>query len=163
VPEPKSKRIEVRTYKYDGAAHRSWPAQVQYQDGPLLVLDAEFEQAVEHDLLGRIACGTISTEYYWLDRWYNVFRFAEPAGPLKSFYCNVNVPPVFDGTVLSYIDLDLDVLVKPDLSYQVLDLDEFETNAARYGYPAELRRNAQAALAELIGLIDSRAFPFGVR
>ena len=60
----------------------------------------------------------------------------------------------------SFIDLDIDVLVKPDFSYRVLDLDDFEANASRYGYSAEVQETAHAALAELIRLIETRSFPF---
>ena len=152
--------IEVRVHKYDGTEYRRWPAFLSKRDGPLLVLDAVFDQEIEHDLLGTIASGTVSTEYYWLDRWYNVFRFSDQSRKLQSFYCNVGLPPTFDGHVLSYVDLDVDVLVKPDFSYQVLDLEDFEENARRYDYPLEVRDNARAALAELIRLIETRSFPF---
>ena len=91
-----SEAILVSVRKYDGVEHRRWPAQIARIEGSLLVLDAVFENEIEHDLLGTISSGTISTEYYWLDRWYNVFRFSDPDGRLKNFYSNVNQPPVFD-------------------------------------------------------------------
>lgn len=125
-----------------------------------MVLDAVFEEEIQHHLLGTIPLGTVSTEYYWLDRWYNVFRFSDPDGKLKNFYCNVNAPPQFDGRVLCYIDLDIDVLVAPDLTYSILDIDDFEENANRYPYPEEVQANAGRALAELTDLINSRSFPF---
>jgi protein associated with RNAse G/E len=155
-----NKEIVVRTYKYDGHQHRSWRARVIKDEFPLIVLDARFEEDIEHSLLGKIASGTLSTEYYWLDRWYNVFRFSDPNGGLKSFYCNINLPPTFDGEFLKYVDLDIDVLVQPDLSHQVLDLDDFEAHAKLYSYPAELRDTAHQALAELIKLIEAHSFPF---
>lgn len=146
--------------KYDGREHRRWPARVARFEGSLLVLDAVFDEEIEHDLLGTISSGTISTEYYWLDRWYNVFRFSDADRKLRNFYCNVNQPPQFDGNVLSYIDLDIDVLVAPDLTYKILDVDDFEENARRYGYPDEVQANARQAVAELIELIEARTFPF---
>jgi protein associated with RNAse G/E len=152
--------VIVSVLKYDGLEHRRWPARIARIEGPLLVLDAVFEDEIEHDLLGTISSGTISTEYYWLDRWYNVFRFSDPDGRLKNYYCNVNRPPSFDGHVLSYIDLDIDVLVAPDLTYRVLDVDDFEQNARRYAYQKEVQANAHRALEELTKLIESRAFPF---
>ena len=152
--------IIVSVHKYDGREHRRWPARVAKTDGPLLVLDAVFNEEIQHDLLGTIASGTISTEYYWLDRWYNVFRFSDPDQKLKNFYCNINVPPRFDGRTLSYIDLDIDVLVDPDLTYKILDEDDFEANAKHYPYPEEVQAQAGAALAELIRLIESKSFPF---
>jgi protein associated with RNAse G/E len=155
-----SKSIVVQVHKYDGAEHRRWPAVLVEQRGSLLVLDAVFDEEIEHDLLGTIARGTISTEYYWLDCWYNVFRFGARDGKFQNFYCNVSMPPAFDGRVLSYVDLDIDVLVKPDFSFQVLDREDFADNALRYGYPVEVQEKAHGALAELIGLIESRSFPF---
>lgn len=152
--------VIINVLKYDGSEHRRWPARIAKTVGPLLILDAVFDEEIKHDLLGTIAAGTISTEYYWLDRWYNIFRFSGPDQKLKNFYCNINVPPRFDGRVLSYIDLDIDVLVEPDLTYKILDEDDFEQNAKRYPYPVEVQANARAALADLIGLIESRSFPF---
>ena len=142
--------IVVRVYKYDGREHRTWRARLAQQVGPLIVLDAVFAEEVEHDLLGRIASGTISKEFYWLDRWYNVFRFSD------RFYCNVTEPPSFDGSLLTYVDLDIDVLVEQDFSYRILDLEDFET----YPYPAEVKQTARQAVAELISLVQARSFPF---
>ena len=142
--------IVVRVYKYDGREHRTWRARLAQQVGPLIVLDAVFAEEVEHDLLGRIAAGTISKEFYWLDRWYNVFRFS------GRFYCNVTEPPSFDGSILTYVDLDIDILVEQDFSYQILDLEDFES----YPYPAEVKQKARQAVAELISLVAARSFPF---
>lgn len=152
--------VTVCTYKYDGTEHRRWSAQLSLQQGSLIVLDAKFEEEIQHSLLGTIAPETVSIEYYWLNRWYNIFRFVEPAGELRNFYCNVNVPPVFQKNVLSYIDLDIDILVAPDFSYSILDEDEFAVNAERYNYPTKVRRHSQEALEELLTLIEKRAFPF---
>ena len=152
--------ITVRAHKYDGSEHRSWHANILRQEGSLLVLDATFDKEIKHDLLGTIASGTKSIEYYWLDRWYNIFRFAEPTGELRSYYCNVNVPPEFDGQVLSYVDLDIDILVEPDLSYRIVDLEDFEQNADRFGYSEDVQTKARQALEVLVELIEARSFPF---
>ena len=157
------KSILVQVYKYDGVLHRSWPARLLRRDGSLIVLDAKFPDEVVHDLLGTIAGGTHSLEYYWLDRWYNVFRFALPDGNLRNYYCNVNLPPKFDGKTLSYVDLDLDILVDPDFSYRVLDVEDFERNARQYGYPAQVEANARRAVDELVGMIETRQFPFSAQ
>jgi protein associated with RNAse G/E len=155
-----SPEITIRACKYDGVEHRRWHARLLSHRDSLVVLDARFDRLIEHDLLGTILPGTISVEYYWLDRWYNVFRFHLPTGELRSYYCNVNVPPLFDGRVLSYVDLDIDILVAPDLSYRIVDLDEFEANSERFHYPSEVRAHAHAALDELVALVSARQFPF---
>jgi protein associated with RNAse G/E len=152
--------ITVRTYKYDGAEHRHWRAQLTRQENSLLILNAKFEEEIQHPLLDIIARGTLSIEFYWLDRWYNIFRFHQPSGELRNFYCNINVPPVFHRNVLSYIDLDMDILVAPDLSYSILDEDEFAANVVRFKYPLEVQRKSRQALKQLVTLIESRQFPF---
>jgi protein associated with RNAse G/E len=153
--------ITVKTFKLDGKPHRTWKAELVRQEGPLLVLDGTFASDIEHELLGTIAAGTRSVEYYWMERWYNVFHFSQPNGELRNYYCNISVPPSFDGSILSYVDLDLDILVAPDFSYQTLDVDDFERNCQAYGRSNEIREHAQLASDEVIGMIQARQFPFG--
>ena len=154
--------IFVHSCKHDGRVHRRWPARIERREGPLLVLDAFFAEEVRHTLIGTIEAGTHSTEYFWTDRWYSVFRFQTPAGLLLRFYCNINTPARLDADVLSFVDLDVDVLVEPDFSRTVLDEDEFELHAELYAYPPAYRENVSRALDELLLLIDTRQFPFDI-
>jgi len=154
--------ITVNSCKYDGRVKRSWRVSLKRRAGSLLVVEGVFEDEVNHSLLGRIVAGTLSTEFFWTDRWYSVFRFREPSGTLRNFYCNLNTPPVFEHDTITFVDLDIDVLVAPDYSYRVLDEDEFEAHALKYQYPPDFRRRAHEALAEVISLVERREFPFGV-
>jgi protein associated with RNAse G/E len=146
--------ITVNSRRYDGTIRRSWTCElIEYRD-PAIVLVGEFAFDVNHSDLGHVPTGTISHEYYWLDRWYNIFRFHHPSGELRYFYCNINTPPTFDGEVLDYIDLDLDVLVQPDMTYRILDREDYERNSAKYGYPDEVKLQVESALEELIEVIE---------
>jgi len=156
-----NEQITVRVLKHDGAEYRRWQARFARREESLIVLNAEFDSDVSHNLLGEIKRGTRTVEYYWLDRWYNVFRFLRDDGSTRLFYCNINRPPRLEGNVLSYVDLEIDILAQADLSYQVLDVEEFEMSARRYGYAEEEKTRAQAAVDELISLIQTRQFPFG--
>jgi uncharacterized protein len=155
-------KIFVHSCKHDGRVNRRWPARVSRREGALVVLDAVFEEEVRHPLIGTIEAGTHSTEFFWTDRWYSVFRFQTPDGRLLRFYCNINTPARLADGVLSFVDLDVDVLVNPDYSFTVLDEDEFDLHAELYAYPPAYRDNVRRALDELIHLIDSRQFPFSV-
>lgn len=153
--------IIVQSLKYDGRVHREWRARLVERGASLIVVEGVFEEEVKHPLLGTIARGTVSTEYYWTDRWYSIFRFGEPrGGRLRNYYGNVNRPAEFDGRVLTFVDFDIDVLVAPDYTYRVLDEDEFAAHAARYEYSREVLERVPRALAELIELIERREFPF---
>jgi protein associated with RNAse G/E len=159
-PAVASNEVVVRVLKHDGSEHRRWRGRIAKLEANLLVLEAEFDADVSHHLLGEIKRGTRLIEYYWLDRWYNVFRFLHDDGSTRLYYCNINKPPVFDGRSLTYIDLDLDVIVQPDYSYEVLDLDEFRENSQRYKYSAAEQASAAGAVEELRGMIEARHFPF---
>ena len=151
--------ITVNSRKFDGSIRRTWRCELIEQRGSLLALVGEFDRTVDHPDLGRIEKGTISHEYYWLDRWYSIFRFHEPSGSLRNFYCNINMPPSFSGDVLDFVDLDIDVLVWPDLRYDVLDRDDYETNSTRFGYPKHIIEKVEEALNELLKLIETRDLP----
>jgi len=155
--------IIVRSCKHDGRVNRSWPARVTRREGSLIVLDAFFAEEVRHTLIGTIEAGTLSTEFFWTDRWYSVFRFQTPEGRLLKFYCNINTPPRLSEGTLTFIDLDVDLLVNPDYSSTILDVDEFERHSQIYQYPAAYRVGVQRALDELQHLITERQFPFSLK
>lgn len=156
-------RIKVNSRKYDHSIRKSWTCELLEESDSLLVLSGIFDVDVSHPDLGEIRRGTISREYYWFDRWYNIFRFDEPDGfALRNYYCNYAMPPVFAGGVLDYVDLDIDMIVWPDLRYEVLDRDDFEENAAKYGYTNEIRTRAEQTIEKLKLMIENREFPFNV-
>ena len=151
--------ITVNSRKYDGAIRRSWQCRLTEQTVSRLVLVGNFDSDVDHPDLGLVRKGTISYEYYWLNRWYNVFRFHEPSGGLRNYYFNICMPPAFDGEHLDYVDLDIDLLVQPDLSFVVLDREDFEHNAKALGYPAEVIEKTHETLNELVAMVERRELP----
>jgi len=93
------------------------------------------------------------------DRRYNIFRFHEPDGSFRNYYCNVAKPFTLDGGTLEFVDLDIDVVVWPDGRVEVLDRDDFEENSVKFGYPNDVIEKAEAALIELLSLIDTGSLP----
>lgn len=156
----KESEIIINSRKYDGSIHRSWKAALVEKNANFLSFAGIFDKEVVHSHLGVIRRGTVSYEYYWLDRWYNIFEFHEPEGGLRNFYCNVNLPPKFENNILDYVDLDIDVLVWSDLSYQTLDLDDFAENSLKYNYSEEIIEKALANVEEIKKRIEERQFPF---
>jgi uncharacterized protein len=151
--------ITVNSRKLDGTIRRSWNCELVEDLGSLMTFVGKFDEDVRHPDLGHIKKGTVSYEYYWRDRWYSIFRFHEPSGSLRNFYCNINMPPRFENGVLDYIDLDIDVVVWPDFSYVILDRDDFEQNASLLNYSSEVKEKVEATLNELLELIESRYLP----
>lgn len=154
------KIITINSRKYDGTIDKTWTAKLISRKDNLLTFVGKFENEVRHPHLGVIGRGTISYEFYWLDGWFNVFRFHDSDGSLRNFYCNINTPPKFENNFLNYIDLDIDVLVWKNFSIEILDLDEFEENCKKFNYSAEVKIKAERSLKEIINLIENRDFPF---
>ena len=152
--------VTVNSRKYDLKVRKSWKCRLIERADPLVRLVGEFDSDVSHAGLGSIARGTISEEYYWLDRWYNVFNFSEPDGSFRNFYCNITMPARFENGVLDYVDLDIDVIVWPDGRIETLDEDDFAENSERFGYPGDVRQNALDSLSKLRRFISAGEFPF---
>lgn len=152
--------VTVNSRNFDGSLRRTWNCRLLEHTAEHLLFIGEFEFEVRHSDLGHIRKGTISYEYYPLSQWFSIFRFHEPNGTLRNWYCNINMPPTFDNGVLNYVDLDIDVLIWPDGSHKILDEIEFDLNAERYSYPAEVRRKAVDALTDLEQMISKGELPF---
>lgn len=150
----------INARKFDGSLHRSWSAELVEENDELYVLVGAFDREVDHPELGHIAEGTVSHEFYWKEKWFNIFRFHQPDGTFMFFYCNINLPPVFTGDTLDYVDLDIDLLVRSREDLTVLDEEDFERNRQRFGYGQEILSGASEALGELRRMIDAGAFPF---
>jgi uncharacterized protein len=154
--------IIVRSLKYDGAITRFWPAVIESVDDNTIVLRGVFEQAVQHDGLGDIVAGTVSHEYFWSDHWYNVFRLVRPDGQLHCHYCNIALPARWSERELSFVDLDIDIVVGVDNSVKVLDEDEFEANRKLFGYSADIVAGVRNAVEEVKALVSRLEFPFNL-
>lgn len=154
-----SELFKINSRGFDGSIRRSWSCELIERDESRLVFVGVFEFDVEHPELGSIGRGTTSYEYYWLDRWYNVFAFFEPNGSFRNYYCNINMPPALKDSELDYIDLDLDVVVWPNGSIVTLDRDEYERNSELFGYPCEVKSKAESALDEVLRLANERLLP----
>ncbi len=152
--------VTINSRKYDGSLHRTWKAELVSQNAGLLIFTGVFESDVEHPHLGSIRSGTISQEYYWTGKYFNVFKFHEPTGEFRNYYCNISLLPVFDRSTLDYIDLDVDIVLWSDRRVDILDFDEFLENARGFGYSAETHRIVLKAIGDLSEMIQARAFPF---
>ena len=154
--------ITVRALKYDTTPYRRWAGRVVATTPTSLAMEATFGPEVE----GRtpFLAGDRALEYFYFDRGYNVIAGYAPHGALRACYCNICAPATLhaapEGPELHFVDLDIDVLVRPDGECLVADEDEFARNADRYGYPAEVRRGAREALEALLIAVRERRPPF---
>jgi protein associated with RNAse G/E len=91
-------------------------------------------------------------QYFWPERWYTLSAMYDGRTLLHT-YVFIIQPATFELDGLSYVDLDLRMLVKPDLSYEVLTQAEFEQLAEALNYNEETRIGALMAMDTLINAI----------
>lgn len=90
--------------------------------------------------------------------WLVEFYWDHPQHPV---YVNIGTPPEWHGDRVTQIDLDLDVIRRPDGGVEVVDEDEFLDHQVRYEYPLELVEDARAATDRAVGLLNDHTEPFG--
>lgn len=76
----------------------------------------------------------------------------EPGFPVE-VYVDVVSPAVWDGGVVTMVDLDLDVVRTADGEVLVVDEDEFELHRRVLGYPEDWVARAPAVAAEVAGML----------
>lgn len=155
---PVPKTIRVIGQKYDGSPRDEWPAQLVHQRGTQLRVHvpAGTDEIVRgyHRHVMEIAF----TGFFWTDRWHNVWQLDRTDGVL--FYANVAMPCQFDGDVLRWVDLDIDVVCHSDGSIVVKDEQEFQEHTSLFAYPEDVVESALAARDELLCLARAGEFPF---
>jgi hypothetical protein len=92
-------------------------------------------------------------QFFWPERWYMLSAFYNERNLIHT-YATVIQPALVEPQYLSYVDLGLSVLVKPDLSYEVLTQAEFEQVADLLHYSEETRIGALMALRTLTSSIQ---------
>jgi predicted RNA-binding protein associated with RNAse of E/G family len=71
--------------------------------------------------------GDTFIEWYYSDRWYNVFALYDVSdGHFKGWYCNITRPAHLSDALITADDLALDVFVSPERETLMLDEDEFK-------------------------------------
>ena len=126
------------TYVYEG--------EILSRDEHSITIEAFFDRVDMPFVDTVLRTGDRFVEYYYDDRWYNIFEIHDRDDErLKGWYCNVCKPASFEDGVVAYVDLALDLWVSADGRQHVLDEGEFET----LNLSNELKSGALQGLQEL--------------
>ena len=152
----------ITVHKLDHRGHEkiAYPGEVLERTEQMILLVAHFE-AHDRMALGYVTLtrGDIFVEYFYAERWYNVFAiFDARDSAFKGWYCNLTRPARFEADHIWAADLALDFFVQPDGTEFVLDEDEF----AALRLAESETQTVRAALAELQGLAARREGPFAM-
>jgi len=77
----------------------------------------------------RVPVGTVTIGHFWSDRPYNVYHWVVD-GRTLAYYCNVAADTVISADAVRYLDLAVDVLLRPSGAIEILDEEELPPDLA---------------------------------
>lgn len=150
--------IQIHSYKHNGHIHRVWEETTILKGTQNLVIGGN-DRTVVTEADGRT---WITREpaicYFDSQHWFNVIGMIRTDGIY--YYCNISSPFIVDEEALKYIDYDLDIKVFPDMTFNLLDEDEYERHRVEMKYPDVIDQILKRNVTNLIQWIRQRKGPF---
>jgi len=156
-----SEIVRVVYTKYDGSAHRDYPARrLNSDDLGIWVGVPRGTVSVYHGRpsVEQIPFVLLIPHHAW---WTGMFN---PPPRTSEVYCDITTPARWEGDTVHIVDLDLDVVRRR--ATQVVELrdeDEFAQHREQFGYPDDLVAEALAAAEKLMLALDDGSEPFATQ
>jgi protein associated with RNAse G/E len=152
--------VDVEVYKYDGSLHRVFPLTVRSWSPWAVSLYMKPGRRVREGNGRTWTPADRGQSLHWLywEQWFNVVAYSRHRP--EAYYCNLALPPVWDGRRITYVDMDLDLRVRWDGSCQLVDQHEFRVHQRRFGYPDPVVRQVHAAAQQLMRWASAGQGPF---
>lgn len=157
APEIGSK-IEIHSYKHNGKLHRVWAESLVLKGTETVIIGANDKTLVTEGDGRTWITREPAITYFHSKYWFNVIGMLRDDGIY--YYCNISSPFVYDEEALKYIDYDLDVKIYPDMTYVLLDEDEYEDHKKQMNYPHVLDRILHRNIEYLLRWLRQRKGPF---
>lgn len=150
--------IRIESYKHDKSFHRSWDKTLllHLSDAVLIGGNNHVKVKESDGREWRTREPAICT--FGRGQWFNTIAMIRNDGIY--YYCNIGSPFNFRNNVLNYVDYDLDVKVFPDMSYTILDQDEFAMRRKLMHYPEDIVEHVYKGVQEVIQWIEEKRGPF---
>ncbi|MBN1623380.1 MAG: DUF402 domain-containing protein [Clostridia bacterium] len=160
MPDTTNRTYVMRAHKYDGRIHYEQELNfVGYENG-VLTLAGEKNRELKHYTRDAVITFKERTlEYFFKDRWYTAALVFDDCGRVVHVYCNIALPGDITDNIVSFVDLDVDVIVKNGC-IEVIDIDEFEEHKILYGYGEEIEKKVFETVEVVKNAIISGEFPF---
>ena len=150
--------IEIQSYKHNGAIHRVWEETTVLKSTSSMLIGANDRVLVTENDGRTWFTREPAIAYFTANYWFNVICMLRNDG--VHYYSNIGSPFVLDEGAVKYIDYDLDIKVFPDMTYKILDEDEFIEHKQLMNYPVVLERILYKQLGILEQWILQRKGPF---
>jgi hypothetical protein len=149
--------IQVRKYRHSGELVWQWTGDLLERGDTWVCVQAIFDIEDKDRGWFQWQKGDRFVEWYYTDRWYNVFRIHDrTTDAVRGWYCNITRPSKLYSDKVEWFDLELDVFIYPNGDTLLLDEDEFH----QLDLSHEERSNALNAVAEIRALAATGEAPF---
>jgi protein associated with RNAse G/E len=138
----------------------SYSGEVIFRSQKSIVIEAYWKNPALHLGYTSFEPGDRFIEYYYTNRWYNIFDISASNGQRKGWYCNIAQPASISAERIEQVDLYLDVWVSPEGVPLLLDEDEFNSDTM---LSEEQRTGAKQGLQDLLERIAAGQEPFSYR
>ncbi|GIF40433.1 DUF402 domain-containing protein [Actinoplanes xinjiangensis] len=153
-----SEMVRVIYTKYDGSAHRDYPARRLAEDDlGVWVGVTRGTASVYHGRpsVEQIPFVLLIPHHAW---WTGMFN---PPPRTSEVYCDITTPARWEGDTVHIIDLDLDAVRRRETGLvELRDEDEFAEHRVEFGYPDDLVEHAFAASRQLMTALGDGTEPF---
>ena len=156
-----SEMVRVVYTKYDGSAHRDYPARRLTEDDlGVWVGVTRGTESVYHGRpsVEQIPFVLLIPHSAW---WTGMFN---PPPRTSEVYCDITTPARWEDGTVHIVDLDLDVVRRRESGLvELRDEDEFEVHRQRFGYPGDVVAEAHAAARRLLVALADGSEPFATQ
>jgi len=150
--------IEIISLKHNRNLHRCWKDNIVLHSNENIVIGAN-DQTIVEESKGK-QWRTTEPGIFYFDRrfWFNIIVVMREED--YYYYCNLSSPFTYKNKKIQYIDYDIDIVVQPDYSYEIVDQEEYEENKKKLDYPSSVHLSIQKDLAVLENWINKNVDPF---
>ena len=151
-------KVQIQSYKHNGHIHRIWEETTVLKATNTFVIGANDRTIVTESDNRTWITREPAICYFHAQYWFNIIGMIREDGIY--YYCNISSPYIYDGEAVKYIDYDLDIKVYPDMTFHVLDEDEYEKHSKEMDYPEPIDKILRHHLEILKGWIRQKKGPF---
>lgn len=156
------RKIDILVFKYNRKIHYEWKTVLIKSEKDYVLVKGQLDRKLVHHTKNRVFnCPNKSIEFFSLKEGFTVNIDIDDSGQAE-YYCNICLPAEFNSlnNTVSFIDLDLDLLIDNNGNKKVVDEDEFFSNSVAMNYPQETIDYARNSLNKLEKRILHKKFPF---
>lgn len=157
VPQ-EGEKMQIQSYKHNGSLHRVWEETTVLKGTSNLVIGGNDRTTVTESDGRTWVTREPAICYFHAQHWFNIIGMIREDGIY--YYCNLSSPFAYDQEALKYIDYDLDIKVFPDMTYTLLDEDEYELHRRKMDYPEVIDHILRRNVDKLVRWIRQRKGPF---